>query len=173
MDIEVIIEKNNKDFRLIKSGEVIIKGYKPSVFSSETQFFFNNATHVIKKKSFWSMSFNLSRGGVFRGMIKYNWKKGYSISIHDENKNEKFYTMKAKASSGWFSSDRLYSLIDSDEKIILKIDYSTKKWKEHIKAELVDQNKNNYELLMYALYLMRIYQSQSSGDAGASVMHMG
>ena len=173
MDIEVIIEKNNKDFRLIKSGEVIIKGYKPSVFSSETRFFFNNATHVIKKKSFWSMSFNLSRGGVFRGMIKYNWKKGYSISIHDETKNEKFYTMKAKASSGWFSSDRLYSLIDSDEKIILKIDYSTKKWKEHIKAELVDQNKNNYELLMYALYLMRIYQSQSSGDAGASVMYTG
>ena len=119
------------------------------------------------------MSFNLSRGGVFRGMIKYNWKKGYSISIHDETKNEKFYTMKAKASSGWFSSDRLYSLIDSDEKIILKIDYSTKKWKEHIKAELVDQNKDNYELLMYALYLMRIYQSQSSGDAGASVMYMG
>ena len=173
MDIEVIIEKNNKDFRLIKSGEVIIKGYKPSVFSSETRFFFNNATHVIKKKSFWSMSFNLSRGGVFRGMIKYNWKKGYSISIHDETKNEKFYTMKAKASSGWFSSDRLYSLIDSDEKIILQIDYSTKKWKEHIKAELVDQNKDNYELLMYDLYLMRIYQSQSSGDAGASVMHMG
>ena len=173
MDIEVIIEKNNKDFRLVKSGEVIIKGYKPSVFSSETRFFFNNATHVIKKKSFWSMSFNLSRGGVFRGMIKYNWKKGYSISIHDETKNEKFYTMKAKASSGWFSSDRLYSLIDSDEKIILKIDYSTKKWKEHIKAELVDQNKDNYELLMYALYLMRIYQSQSSGDAGASVIYMG
>ena len=81
--------------------------------------------------------------------------------------------MKAEASSGWFSSDRLYRLIDNDEKTILKIDYSTKKWKEHIKAELVDQNKGNYELLMYALYLMRLYQSQSSGDAGASVMHMG
>ena len=173
MDIEVIIEKNNKDFRLVKSGEVILKGYKPSVFSSETRFFFNNATHVIKKKSFWSMSFNLTRGGVFRGMIKYNWKKGYSINIIDETKNEKFYTMKAEASSGWFSSDRLYSLIDSDEKIILRIDYSTKKWKEHIKADLVDQNKDNHELLMYALYLMRIYQSQSSGDAGASVMYMG
>ena len=173
MDIEVIIEKNNKDFRLIKSGEVIIKGYKPSVFSSETRFFFNNATHVIKKKSFWSMSFNLTRGGVFRGMIKYNWKKGYSINIYDETKNEKFYTMKAKASSGWFSSDRLYSLIDSDEKIILKIDYSTKIWKEHIKAELVDQNTANFVLLLYALYLMRIYQCQSSGDAGASVMYTG
>lgn len=173
MDIEVIIEKNNKDFRLIKSGEVILKGHKPSVFSSETRFFFNSATHVIKKKSFWSMSFNLLRGGVSRGMIKYNWKKGYSIIIYDETENEKLYTMKAEASSGWFSSDRLYSLMDNDEKTILKIDYSTKKWKEHIKAELVDQNKGNYELLMYALYLMRLYQSQSSGDAGASVMHMG
>ena len=77
---------------------------------------------LLKRKAFWSMSFNLTRGGVFRGMIKYNWKKGYSINIHDETKNEKkFYTMKAEASSGWFSSDRLYSLIDSDEKTILRL----------------------------------------------------
>ena len=52
MDIEVIIEKNNKDFRLIKSGEVILKGHKPSVFSSETRFFSIVQLMLLKRKAF-------------------------------------------------------------------------------------------------------------------------
>ena len=52
--------------------------------------------------------------------------------------------MKAEASSGWFSSDRIYTLVDNDGKTILKIDYSTKKWKEYIKAEIAGQILFNY-----------------------------
>ena len=40
MNIEIIIEKNKKDFKVLKNNSVILKGSKPKRFTSETNFFF-------------------------------------------------------------------------------------------------------------------------------------
>ena len=74
MDIEIIIEKNKKDFKVLKNNSVILKGSKPKRFTSETNYFFNNISFKIKKKSFWSSTINIFKGSGLRGEFVYNWK---------------------------------------------------------------------------------------------------
>jgi hypothetical protein len=66
---------------------------------------------------------------------------------------------------GWFKSDRLYTLVNKDNQNILSIYYSRKKWKEVIEAEVVNKSTESYELLIYALYIMRLQQQAESSTS--------
>ena len=44
------------------------------------------------------------------------------------------------------------------------------KWKENITAELIEDVYENYEFLIYAMYLMRLTQQSDSSGATAIVM---
>ena len=72
--------------------------------------------------------------------------------------------LKRKKKGGTFSSNKIYTLIDGGTKSILEIHYSWKKWKEHMEIDILDKNNDSYELLIYALYLMR-QQQQAAASA--------
>lgn len=85
--IKVNIEKNNKDFQILENQEVLIKGIKPKWYSSQINFFYNSRTYQIKKKSFWSSSYNVFQGSKIVGVFNYKWKTGgYSLVMNDSKK---------------------------------------------------------------------------------------
>ena len=165
MDIKVEIAKNNKDFKFIENNEIILKGVRPKWYSSETIFFLNNNTYEIKKKSLWSTKTFMFKSGVLRGKILYNWRKGYSFEIYENNTQKDQFNLNTENPMGWFKSDRLYTLVNKDNQNILSIYYSRKKWKEVIEAEVVNKSTESYELLIYALYIMRLQQQAESSTS--------
>jgi len=173
MDIEIIIEKNKKDFKVLKNNSVILKGSKPKRFTSETNFFFNNSSFKIKKKSFWSSTINIFKGSGLRGEFVYNWKTGYSIIIYENNKEINKYVLASEKPKGWYKSDTIYTLKDKDDKNVLSIYFKYIKWKENITAELIEDVCENYEFLIYAMYLMRLTQQQSDGSGAAAIVMAG
>ena len=156
MNIKVNIEKNNKDFQILEDNEVIIKGIKPKWYSQQIRFFYNNMTYEIKKKRFWSSGHIILRSGSLIGSIPFNWKKGHYIELDEHNEVKKQYWLGEKKKGGTsFDSDTIYTLLEGGTKSILEIHYSWKKWKEHMEIEILDKNDDSYELLIYALFLMR------------------
>ena len=165
MNIKVNIENNNKDFQILEDNEVIIKGIKPKWYSQQIRFFYNNMTYEIKKKSFWSTGHIILRSGSLIGSIPFNWKKGHYIELDENNGVKKQYWLGEKKKGGTsFDSDTIYTLLEGGTKSILEIHYSWKKWKEHMEIDILDKNNDSYELLIYALYLMR-QQQQAAASA--------
>ena len=169
MNIKVNIEKNNKDFQILEDNQVIIKGVKPKWYSQQIRFFYNNRTYEIKKKSFWSSEHIILRSGSLIGSIPFNWKKGHYIELDEHNEVKKQYWLGEKKKGGTsFDSDTIYTLLEGGTKSILEIHYSWKKWKEHMEIEILDKNDDSYELLIYALYLMR--QQQEAAAASVPIV---
>ena len=169
MNIKVNIEKNNKDFQILEDNQVIIKGVKPKWYSQQIRFFYNNMTYEIKKKSFWSTGHIILRSGSLIGSIPFNWKKGHYIELDEHNEVKKQYWLGEKKKGGTsFDSDTIYTLLEGGTKSILEIHYSWKKWKEHMEIEILDKNDDSYELLIYALYLMR--QQQQAAAASVPIV---
>ena len=113
-------------------------------------------TYEIKKKRFWSSGHIILRSGSLIGSIPFNWKKGHYIELDEHNEVKKQYWLGEKKKGGTsFDSDTIYTLLEGGTKSILEIHYSWKKWKEHMEIEILDKNDDSYELLIYALFLMR------------------
>ena len=167
MNIRLNIEKNNKDFQILEDNEVIIKGVKPKWYSQGIRFFYNNRTYEIKKKSFWSSSFQILQSGSLIGEIPFSWKNGHHIHIHQTNKK---YWIRGIRTGGMLSSNKTYDLLEDGVKSIIAIHYSWKKWKENIEIEILENNDDSYELIIYGLFLMR---QQQQGEAAGSTVFVG
>ena len=158
--IKVNIEKNNKDFQIIENQEVLIRGIKPKWYSSQINFFYNSRTYQIKKKSFWSSSYNIFQGSKIVGVFNYKWKTGgYSLSLNDSKKE---YTLIQSNTGGMWRVERLYTLLEDGTKPVLTIKYSFKKWKENIEIGKVDLSDSSLDLIIYGLFIMRRLQSAES-----------
>ena len=163
--IKVNIEKNNKDFQIIENQEVLIKGIKPKWYSSQINFFYNSRTYQIKKKSFWSSTYNIFQGSRIVGVFNYKWKKGgYSLVMNDSKKT---FSLTQSNRGGMWRIEKLYTLIEDGTKPILTINYSFKKWKENIEIEKIDLSDSSLDLIIYGLFIMRRLQSaESAASAG-------
>ena len=163
--IKVNIEKNNKDFQILENQEVLIKGIKPKWYSSQINFFYNSRTYQIKKKSFWSSTYNIFQGSRIVGVFNYKWKKGgYSLVMNDSKKT---FSLTQSNRGGMWRIEKLYTLIEDGTKPILTINYSFKKWKENIEIEKIDLSDSSLDLIIYGLFIMRRLQSaESAASAG-------
>jgi len=163
--IKVNIEKNNKDFQIIENQEVLIRGIKPKWYSSQINFFYNSRTYQIKKKSFWSSTYNIFQGSRIVGVFNYKWKKGgYSLVMNDSKKT---FSLTQSNRGGMWRNEKLYTLIEDGTKPILTINYSFKKWKENIEIEKIDLSDSSLDLIIYGLFIMRRLQSaESAASAG-------
>ncbi len=158
--IKVNIEKNNKDFQIIENEEVLIRGIKPKWYSSQINFFYNSRTYQIKKKSFWSSSFNIFQGSKIVGVFNYKWKTGgYSLSLSD---SKKLYTLSQSNTGGMWRVEKLYTLLEDGVKPVLSIKYSYKKWKENIEIQKIDLSDSGLDLIIYGLFIMRRLQASES-----------
>ena len=158
--IKVNIEKNNKDFQILKNQEVLIRGIKPKWYSSQINFFYNSRTYQIKKKSFWSSSFNIFQGSKIVGVFNYKWKTGgYSLSLND---SKKLYTLSQSNTGGMWRIEKLYTLLEDGVKPVLSIKYSYKKWKENIEIHKIDLSDSTLDLIIYGLFIMRRLQAAES-----------
>ena len=163
--IKVNIEKNNKDFQIIENQEVLIRGIKPKWYSSQINFFYNSRTYQIKKKSFWSSTYNIFQGSRIVGVFNYKWKKGgYSLVMNDSKKT---FSLTQSNRGGMWRNEKLYTLIEDGTKPILTINYPFKKWKENIEIEKIDLSDSSLDLIIYGLFIMRRLQSaESAASAG-------
>ena len=163
--IKVNIEKNNKDFQIIENQEVLIRGIKPKWYSGQINFFYNSRTYQIKKKSFWSSTYNIFQGSRIVGVFNYKWKKGgYSLVMNDSKKT---FSLTQSNRGGMWRIEKLYTLIEDGTKPILTINYSFKKWKENIEIEKIDLSDSSLDLIIYGLFIMRRLQSaESAASAG-------
>tara|TARA_B100000902_G_scaffold22364_1_gene27017 strand:+ start:3812 stop:4318 length:507 start_codon:yes stop_codon:yes gene_type:complete len=161
--IRVNIEKNNKDWQIIENNDVIIRATRPKWYSSEVKFFFNGKTYQIKRKSFWSSTTIIFRGGLEFGSIKHKLLKGYIVNIQDSRKT---YSLSQENKGGMWKIDKEYTVNENDSKPIFKIKYSKKNFKkEIIEIEKVDLEDSNYDLIMYGLSLMRLQQMSEAAAA--------
>tara|TARA_E500000178_G_scaffold279213_1_gene278923 strand:+ start:66 stop:572 length:507 start_codon:yes stop_codon:yes gene_type:complete len=164
--IKLNIERNNKDFQILENQEVLIRGIKPKWYSSQINFFYNSRTYQIKKKSFWSSSFNIFQGSKIVGVFNYKWKTGgYSLSLNDSKKS---YTLSQSNTGGMWRIEKLYTLLEDGIKPVLSIKYSYKKWKENLEIHKIDLSDSSLDLIMYGLFLMRRLQSAESAVSGIS-----
>ena len=165
--IKVNIERNNKDFQILENQEVLIRGIKPKWYSSQINFFYNSRTYQIKKKSFWSSSFNIFQGSKILGVFNYKWKTGgYSLSLND---SKNLYTLSQSNTGGMWRIEKLYTLLEDGIKPVLSIKYSYKKWKENIEIHKIDLSDSSLELIIYGLFIMRRLQSAESAGSGIGV----
>ena len=161
--IKVIIDKNNKDFQIIENQQVLIRGIKPKWYSSQINFFYNSRTYQIKKKSFWSSSYNIFQGSRIVGVINYRWKAGgYSLVMND---SKKVFSLTQSNKGGMWKIEKLYTLLEDGAKPILTINYSFKKWKENIEIEKIDLTDSSLDLIIYGLFIMRRLQSSESATS--------
>mgnify|MGYP001171996968 FL=1 len=164
MDIDIVLENNRKNFKIVKNNEVLVTGSKLKWYSHETDFFFNNKTYKIKKKSFWSSRYNIFESGYLKGEIRFLGK--YFFSIFGKDKPNITYTMSIKKPRGWFRAETLYTLNDSNKNYVLSVNYKWKKWKEVYKADIGESIYENYELLAYTLFLIRLKHYRDSAATG-------
>ena len=158
--IKVNIERNNKDFQIIENEEVLIRGIKPKWYSSQINFFYKSRTYQIKKKSFWSSSFNIFQGSKVVGEFNYKWKTGgYSLSLND---SKNLYTLSQSNTGGMWRIEKLYTLLEDGVKPVLSIKYSYKKWKENIEIHKIDLSDSTLDLIIYGLFIMRRLQASES-----------
>ena len=164
MDINIIFENNRKNFKIVKNNEVLAKGFKLKWYSNETDFFFNNKTYKIKKKSFWSSRYNIYESGFLKGEIRFLGK--YFFSFFENDKPKITYTMSINKPRGWFRVETLYTLNDSSNNYVLSVNYKWKKWKEIYTADIGESVYENYELLAYTLFLIRLKHYRDSAASG-------
>jgi hypothetical protein len=165
--IKVNIEKNNKDFQILENQEVLIRGIKPKWYSSQINFFYNSRTYQIKKKSFWSSSYNVFQGSKIVGVFNYKWKTGgYSLVMND---SKKAYSLTQSNKGGMWRIEKLYTLLEDGTKPVLTINYSFKKWKENIEIQKIDLSDSSLDLIIYGLFIMRRLQSAESAAASPGV----
>ena len=161
--IKVNIEKNNKDFQIIENQEVLIRGIKPKWYSSQINFFYNSRTYQIKKKSFWSSSYNVFQGSKIVGVFNHKWKTGgYSFVMND---SKKAYSLTQSNTGGMWRIEKLNTLLEDGTKPVLTINYSFKKWKENIEIEKIDLSDSSLDLIIYGLFIMRRLQAAESAAA--------
>ena len=165
--IKVNIEKNNKDFQILENQEVLIKGIKPKWYSSQINFFYNSRPYQIKKKSFWSSSYNVFQGSKIVGVFNYKWKTGgYSLVMND---SKKVYSLTQSNKGGMWRIEKLYTLLENGTKPVLAINYSFKKWKENIEIEKIDLSESSLDLIIYGLFIMRRLQAAESAASSPVV----
>ena len=158
-----------KDFQILESNIPIIKGSRPSWFSSKIIFFYNNKTYEIQKISFWKSQYKVTAGGVEVAKIIVKSLKGYFIQILENGRIKEEYSVTKTTKSMW-SSARIYNVIYNNSEI-LKIDYkwlkhSWIKYTEDISVEVLDKERGGPDLTVYSLFLMRIIQQAEAASAG-------
>ena len=93
--------------------------------------------------------------------------------MYENNKELNKYVLVSEKPKGWHKSDTIYTLKDKDDKRILSIYFKYLKWKENITAELIEDIYENYEFLIYAIYLMRLTQQQYDGSGATAIAMAG
>ena len=162
-----------KDFQILENNIPIIKGSRPSWFSSKIIFFYNNKTYEIQKISFWKSQFKVTAGGVDVAKIIVKSLKGYFIQILENGRVKEEYSVTKTTKSMW-SSARIYNLLYNNSEI-LKIDYkwikhSWIKYTEDISVEVLDEDRGGPDVIVYSLFLMRIIQqSEAAAASGGGV----
>ena len=158
-----------KDFQILESNIPIIKGSRPSWFSSKIIFFYNNKTYEIQKISFWKSQYKVTAGGVEVAKIILKSLKGYFIQILENGRIKEEYSVTKTTKSMW-SSARIYNVIYNNSEI-LKIDYkwlkhSWIKYTEDISVEVLDEERGGPDVTVYSLFLMRIIQQAEAASTG-------
>lgn len=158
-----------KDFQILESNIPIIKGSRPSWFSSKIIFFYNNKTYEIQKISFWKSQYKVTAGGVEVAKIILKSLKGYFIQILENGRIKEEYSVTKTTKSMW-SSATIYNVIYNNSEI-LKIDYkwlkhSWIKYTEDISVEVLDEERGGPDVTVYSLFLMRIIQQAEAASAG-------
>ena len=162
-----------KDFQILESNIPIIKGSRPSWFSSKIIFFYNNKTYEIQKISFWKSQYKVTAGGVEVAKIIVKSLKGYFIQILENGRIKEEYSVTKTTKSMW-SSATIYNVIYNNSEI-LKIDYkwlkhSWIKYTEDISVEVLDEERGGPDVTVYSLFLMRIIQqAEAASTAGVGV----
>ena len=158
-----------KDFQILESNIPIIKGSRPSWFSSKIIFFYNNKTYEIQKISFWKSQYKVTAGGVEVAKIIVKSLKGYFIQILENGRIKEEYSVTKTTKSMW-SSATIYNVIYNNSEI-LKIDYkwlkhSWIKYTEDISVEVLDKERGGPDVTVYSLFLMRIIQQAEAASTG-------
>ena len=162
-----------KDFQILENNIPIIKGSRPSWFSSKIIFFYNNKTYEIQKISFWKSQYKVTAGGVEVAKIIVKSLKGYFIQILENGITKEEYSVTKTTKSMW-SSARIYTVLYKNSQI-LKIDYKWLKYSwirytEDISIEVLDENRGGPNVIVYSLFLMRIIQqAEAAAVSGGGV----
>ena len=173
MNYKVRYQMGKKDFQILENNIPIIKGSRPSWFSSKIIFFYNNKTYEIQTISFWNSQFKVTAGGVEVAKIIAKSLKGYFIQILENGRIKEEYSVTKTTKSMW-SSARIYNLLYNNSEI-LKIDYkwikhSWIKYTEDISVEVLDEDRGGPDVIVYSLFLMRIIQqSEAAAASGVGV----
>ena len=168
MNYKVRYQMGKKDFQILENNMPIIKGSRPSWFSSKIIFFYNNKTYEIQKISFWKSQYRVTAGGVEVAKIIAKSLKGYFIQILENDRIKEEYSVTKTTKSIW-SSARIYTVLYSNSEI-LKIDYkwlkhSWMRYTEDISVEVLDENRGAPHVIVYSLFLMRIIQQAEAAAA--------
>ena len=161
MSIKINVDKYSRSFEILDNNEVVLKANKPKWYSNRIKFFYtdkNYQTFEIKKKSFWSASYNIFKTGNLIGEIPYSWKKCTHVFVLHQS--DKKYEIKEEKKGGTFSSDKSYQVLKNGEKAIFAIHASFKNWKLNIDVELIENNEVEYELIVYAYFLIKIKRQE-------------
>ena len=169
MNYKVRYQMGKKDFQILESNIPIIKGSRPSWFSSKIIFFYNNKTYEIQKISFWKSQYKVTAGGVEVAKIIVKSLKGYFIQILENGRIKEEYSVTKTTKSMW-SSATIYNVIYNNSEI-LKIDYkwlkhSWIKYTEDISVEVLDKERGGPDVTVYSLFLMRIIQQAEAASTG-------
>jgi hypothetical protein len=117
MNYKVRYHLGKKDFQIIENNLPIIKGSRPSYFSSKIIFFYNNKTYEIQKISFWKSQYKVTAGGVEVAKIIVKTLKGYFIQILENGRIKEEYSFVKTAKSIW-SSARIYTVLYKNTEIL-------------------------------------------------------
>ena len=168
MNYKVKYQMGKKDFQILENNIPIIKGSRPSWFSSKIIFFYNNKTYEIQKISFWKSQYKVTAGGVEVAKIIVKSLKGYFIQILENGITKEEYSVTKTTKSMW-SSARIYTVLYKNSQI-LKIDYKWLKYSwirytEDISVEVLDENRGGPHVIVYSLFIMRIIQQAEAAAA--------
>ena len=173
MNYKVKYQMGKKDFQILENNIPIIKGSRPSWFSSKIIFFYNNKTYEIQKISFWKSQYKVTAGGVEVAKIIVKSLKGYFIQILENGITKEEYSVTKTTKSMW-SSARIYTVLYKNSQI-LKIDYKWLKYSwirytEDISIEVLDENRGGPNVIVDSLFLMRIIQqAEAAAVSGGGV----
>ena len=117
MNYKVRYHLSKKDFEILENNLPIIKGSRPSWFSSKIIFFYNNKTYEIQKISFWKSQYKVTAGGVEVAKIIVKTLKGYFIQILENGRIKEEYSVVKTAKSIW-SSARIYTVLYKNTEIL-------------------------------------------------------
>lgn len=163
--MEYINSKGKRKFEILKDKIVILSGTQPKWYSSNIEFVFDHETYEIAKSNFWGTRFECLKNKIKIGEMSLLWKKENTIKFSDGNSDGvQEYQLTELNSKNWLRSDKTYTLSNGSNPILF-IDFSYKKWKEHITLRFTGDE--NYPLLMCSMFIIRSKQnSQEAGSVG-------